>query len=230
MERLQENKLIKVFLNNNLTVLETSLNVTALNYQPYDPGLFLYKMILQRPIEQKFTDDFIELVYTTLVAWNMNARGAKLSDYSLFRDSILKNKDLIIKLANERIECLTDINFKSTILLMRGLFDNLQLVSIDKPLLVTFSKMIHFYMPNLFMPIDRKYTLTFFFNHYSVDKTVSKQFEKYSYIQTQLFEFIKQIDLSRFLNKSWNTNIPKIVDNAIIGYIKKSNYSAQQRV
>ena len=112
MERLQENKLIKVFLNNNLTVLETSLNVTALNYRPYDPGLFLYKMILQRPIEQKFTDDFIELVYTTLVAWNMNARGAKLSDYSLFRDSILKNKDLIIKLANERIECLIDINFK----------------------------------------------------------------------------------------------------------------------
>lgn len=229
MNTIQGNKLISVFLNDKISILENSLNETALNYRPFDPGLYLYKMILKKPIEQQFTDDFIELVYTTLVAWNMDSRGAKLSDFKVFRDSLLKNKDLIIRLSNKKIENLTDSEFNENISIIGRLFENLKLVAVDKPLLVTFSKTIHFYMPNLFMPIDRKYTLTFFFNHYSVDKSVDKQFAKYSYIQKQLFDFIKAIDLIKHIDNNWNMNLPKIVDNAIIGYIKNKNYGAQQQ-
>ena len=47
------------------------------------------------------------------------------------------------------------------IIILTGLFEKLNLVKTKSPL-VTFSKTLHFFLPNLVVPIDRRYTCDFF--------------------------------------------------------------------
>jgi len=69
---------LNIFLEEN-GLLDKSLKEVKDNYRPLDPGWYLYRKIcLEKDINKKFEDEFIELVYVTLSAWNMNSRGAKL--------------------------------------------------------------------------------------------------------------------------------------------------------
>jgi hypothetical protein len=85
-------KNLEIFNNENL--LEKALVITEKNYRPYDSGWYLYKLVSQYD-KNKYSHEFIELVYVTLSAWNMNSRGAKLNDFDLFKESIIKNKILL---------------------------------------------------------------------------------------------------------------------------------------
>jgi len=203
--------------------ITTLLEYTDKVYRPFDPGLYLYNLTLKKTIEEKFTDEFIELVYTTLIAWNMNQRGAKLSEFEEFKKSLLEHKEIIQSLAKYRIEELECIDsLKESI---RFLFINLNLVAEDKPKLVTFSKTLHFFLPNLLMPIDRAYTLMFFYNNVNFDKTKNdEQIQMYLAIFEQFRLFAKahfDSDAFKDCNKRWDKNIPKMIDNMIIAYVRQ---------
>ena len=97
------------------------------NYRPFDPGWYLYNKLLSE--NEKFKDEFIELVYVTLSAWNMNSRGAKLSEFSIFKKSILNNKDKLQNLSQLKIEKLSEVQFNSVLQDLELLFNNLTLVA-----------------------------------------------------------------------------------------------------
>ena len=99
-------------------------------------------------------------------------------------------------------------------------FDGLKFVASGKPKLVTYSKALHFFIPNLIAPIDRRYTLNYFFGNTSVPKTDFQQFEKFILVQKTFQDFSRQNNLSRYKNGYWNSSVPKILDNMIIGYLK----------
>ncbi len=71
--------------------IKSSLKKYEKSYRLYDPAMYLYKLILDYK-GNRFSDEFIELVYTTLKAWNMDSRAAKLSRFGTFKNSILQNK------------------------------------------------------------------------------------------------------------------------------------------
>jgi hypothetical protein len=194
---------------------------TSQKYRPLDPGQYLYKLVADHSMANKFTDKFIQLTYTTLMAWNMNQRGARLSKYNLFRNSLLKNRTIIKSLDKLKIEQVTDT--AEIMEKVQFLFKSLQLVKKGKPKLVTFSKTLHYFLPNLLMPIDRSYTIKFFYNYPGLPKDTDQQFIMYSQIFSEFVHLSKTYDFRKHLDKNWNRSIPKIIDNVIIAYIKKNH-------
>jgi hypothetical protein len=78
---------------------------------------------------------------------------------------------------------------------------------------------MHFLLPNLCIPIDRKYTLNFFYNNTYLNS--KKEFEIYTQINKLFLKIYNTHDLSVYLENGmiiWNTTIPKILDNIVIGY------------
>ncbi|MDR1787157.1 MAG: hypothetical protein LBR16_01700 [Treponema sp.] len=129
---------LSIFENADLRA--KTLEITAKEYRPLDPGWYLYRQVFHFTGD-KLSYEFIELVYVTLSAWNMNSRGARLSDFSVFEKSLLNNADRLKKLDGQKINMLT----VNTVLLdtLKELFFNLELVTKDKPALVTFSNGIY---------------------------------------------------------------------------------------
>ena len=196
---------------------ERALKETDENYRPLEPGSYLYRKILKYPLEEKFSDEFIELLYVTLAAWNMNSRGAKLQDYERFKDSIYKTKNLFIELNRYSLK---DINDQKVRDVLNKLFFESDLVAEGKPPLVTFSKTLHFMLPNLIGPIDRKYTLQFFYQNTNVPKSLERQFERFMEIEEKYNAIAQKIQFDKYRNSNWNSSIPKMVDNTIIGHMK----------
>ncbi len=197
------------------------------NYRPYDPGNYLYKLVVDvKDLSQKFSHDYIVLVYTTLSSWNMNSRGAKLADFEIFEKSLQSHKEDFFLLAEMKIGGINDFAVAQEVL--KRLFFGLELVGKndngkEKPRLVTFSKTLHFLLPELVPPIDRTYTLNFFFGHTQIPGTVEKQFGKFMEIFTAFNEFAKSNNLTAFKDDKWNFNIPKIMDNLVIGHVRLKN-------
>jgi hypothetical protein len=209
------------FIQNRERIVE-SLEQTKMFYRQYDPGWYLYrKIVSESEISAKFSKPFIELIYVTLAAWNMNSRGAKLADWDTFRSSIVQHKRLFVELANHRIDRLSEKQLEDLLKSnIKKLFFNLTLVAEAKPRLVTYSKTIHFMLPKLLVPIDRKYTLNYFYKHGNVPRSIERQFELFCEIQMEFRRFCAKVPLGQFRDRIWNANIPKTMDNIIIGYLK----------
>lgn len=192
---------------------------TTDKYRPLDPGQYLYKLVTDFDKGKKFSNKFIQLSYTTLMAWNMNQRGAKLSRYDVFKKSILAQSNTLRSLEKYRIESLKspeDLKPK-----IRSLFKSLRLVARGKPKLVTYSKTLHYFLPNLLMPIDRRYTLNFFYNSENFKNDETIQFELYWQIFTEFRKMSESYNFKKHIDRKWNRNVPKIIDNIIIAYMKK---------
>ena len=197
-----------------------SIDKTRRLYRQYDPGWYLYRRVTSHgTIADRFSDDFIELVYVTLISWNMNSRGAKLADWDTFKESIRHHRRPFVRLAKYKLERLSRPRLEEIVEGdLRTLFDGLRLVADSKPRLVTYSKALHFFLPRLIVPIDRKYTLQYFYRRNSVPESIDDQFTQLSEILEECRSFAASVHLEGFQDRRWNANIPKTIDNMIIGY------------
>lgn len=97
------------------------------------------------------------------------------------------------------------------------LFDNFE-VMVKKAKLVGVSKALHHLLPDLVPPIDRKYTLHFFYGNTNYSEKDQK--EKFLAIFDKFRLISKELDLTeKDLLGQWDTSIPKLIDNAIIGFV-----------
>lgn len=202
--------------------ISATLNKTVKDYRPYDPGWYLYRKLnrLQREGIDIFSDEYIELIYVTLSAWNMNSRAAKLNEFNKFKEIIRNNKELIKSLSKYKIEKIDEKDLISIIEILDKLFFKMKNICIQNSKIVTFSKCLHFLLPNLVVPVDRKYTISFFKKSTIIPTELDKQFKLYKNMFLAFVYLSKKISFSQYLNERWNENIPKVVDNLIIGYMK----------
>lgn len=202
--------------------IKSCLDKTTNDYRSLDPGRLLYIWAMNVPYKKRFDDEYIKLVYVTLKAWNMNSRGAKLHDYKDFSESLQMNKNKFDRLQSIKIEDFDKIDIN----LLSDLFNDLKL-SKTKSLLVTFAKTLHFFLPNLIVPIDRKFTLAFFDkeNQWTF-RSAKQQFSVFCNIESAFSKFIATHDLSAYKDCEWNQNVPKIMDNLIIGHTLNSEMEA----
>ena len=219
------------FLNDK-DIFTSSVKKMERDYRPLEPGQFLYTWLLKKNKEGNiFGDEYLELVYATLIAWNMDGRGAKLNEIDKFKKTIRDYKEEINSLRNYDIKKLSTEEIKEILNKFKKLFYGLELTGIlrgkkIKSKLVAFAKTMHFLLPDLVMPIDRSYTLYFFYGteQFSTYKENGKNNEKQFNIFKEIFYKVCELSKNDFVmnypkNKR-SPNIPKVIDNAIIGYKK----------
>ncbi len=179
------------------------------------PDLYFYKKTIElrrsKPLTELFeeSDRYIELMYATLTAWDMNSRGAKMKYFDGFKHSILANKERLIQLSSERLETLQKGRIGEVKTRLEQIYTNLHLME-SGGRLVSNSKVMHFILPDLIMPIDRQNTLNFFYGHTNELESYFIRIFGYSH------EIAQRIDLRQFLDDTWNLSVPKVIDNAII--------------
>lgn len=179
------------------------------------PDLYFYKKTMElrrsKSLGELFIepDRYIELMYATLVAWNMDSRGAKMKYFDDFKSNILVNKQRFIQLARYQLDKLSGGEFGEVKMLLAEAYESMHLMRTEGRL-VSNSKIMHFILPDLVMPMDRQNTLNFFFGNTNESRGLFLKAFTYSR------EIAQKIDLSQFLDKEWNQSVPKVIDNAII--------------
>lgn len=179
------------------------------------PDLYFYKRVLEVNFAAKSIDDFLgnnyhlELLYATLVSWDMNSRGAKMEYFDKFIESILSQKEKLKLLWRKQITELTDID--KTLNIVGDIYDNLDLMKTGGRL-VSNSKVLHYILPELLMPMDRQNTLMYFY------KNTMESKKKYLDIIYGSFDLIGEMkkDTKFYLDSEWNRTIPKTLDNAVL--------------
>ena len=180
----------------------------------FGPDLYFYKRTLSLRFSAKNLNAFVEddhnleMVYATLVAWDMNSRGAKIKYFDDFKRSVLT---CLLKLSNlealevqrgsidQKLDCIADI------------YENLHVMKTGGRL-VSNSKLLHFLLPRLCIPMDSKNTLKYFYG-YEAESGV-----KYMEIMQLGLEVIEspEDEWDRYLDDGWNATVPKLIDNAVL--------------
>lgn len=178
------------------------------------PDLYFYKRVLQERNNYPITSSFlgvnytIELIYATLVAWDMNARRAKMKYFDEFKENIISLTELFGKLEGISI---TDINGHNEVRnMLIEIYPRLNLMRTNGRL-VSNSKFLHFLFSKLLMPIDGTNTLNYLYDN------TGESLNKYLEIIDFTFEIsTHNIQWEQYIDNNWNISIPKIIDNAII--------------
>jgi len=112
--------------------------------------------------------EFYELLYATLKAWGMHKRKAKLVALDELRSSMLSNADALTELQGLNLR---DLDASAADAVARQLANLMQCIKVSGTgtKMVAFTKALHHLLPGLVPPMDREYTMWFFY--YPVDKT-----------------------------------------------------------
>ena len=88
--------------------------------------------------------------------------------------------------------------------------------------LISNSKVMHYILPDLVMPMDGQNTLEFFFGNQNETK------DKFLTILTCSREISQKTNLTEFLDNGWHQSIPKVIDNAILSF-ENPKYNKQSK-
>lgn len=174
-----------------------------------------------RSVVDAFYDDrYLNSLYAMLTAWGLHRMGpgnAKLRDIEDIRKSLIANADRIRVLQNLRLSDLGEPQMQRVRAEIWEVLSALK-VSRARAFLVANSKALHHVLPGLMPPVDREYTLSFFFEATSVDGREETAFRV-------MFPAFWDIARSRrrtikgwLRREGWSSSETKVIDNAIVGY------------
>ena len=200
------------------------------NFRSVTPSLYLYQKIFEKQKSANFhiekiisNQDFLELMYVTLVAWNMNMRAAKMVSLDSFSESIQGFGKNISQLGDIELQLLSGNELERVLQQLKPIFMGLKVMKSESNI-VGVSKTLHFLLPRLVPPMDRRYTMNFFYGHNNY-KSGDKEFTSFSILLREFHKVSRKLNLKTkdINNVLWNTTVPKLIDNAIIGYISKNS-------
>lgn len=184
-------------------------------------------LIRTRPYSALLSDDvFLEMVYATLATWGLDRMGVgkRLNGFDAFKATIQKkeNVDILVDLSGTKLQELSDEESGPVEERLGALYDGLADVMLTSSKLVGVSKTMHHLLPDLVPPMDRAYTLNFFYQRRYLATPPIQGNEKAKFIQ--MIGQFRAIARKRHLTKTsltrrWDTSVPKLVDNAIIGFV-----------
>ena len=158
------------------------------------------------------SDEYLDSLYATLVAFGMTKKGAKMQNRPIFAERVREYKRAIVALEGVGAAQIdADVTGK-----LWGIIQGMEL-SQTQSQTVTGAKALHHLLPRLLPPIDRRYTQRFF-RYYSSQF----QYNQEAAFNLMLFYFARiaqQVDLGGYVGTApWATSESKLIDNAIIGY------------
>jgi hypothetical protein len=190
------------------------------------PSLYFHFRTLERlqqhdRASSALQDDlFFEYLYATLSAWGLHRMGpgaAKLVDFPRLTQSIRNQQATIAKLERHKITELREDNVGYVTDLLWQVLGSIH-VSESQTRLVANSKALHHILPQLMPPIDREYTLRFFYGN----KTISGRDEQIFRELYPLFWRVASLSRSQILSsigRDFHTSETKVIDNAIVGFV-----------
>jgi hypothetical protein len=190
------------------------------------PSLYFHYRTVQRlaelgkPSIAVKDQTFLEYLYATLTAWGlhrMGPGGAKLVSFEEFSSSLEKQSERFDHLSTLRIESLDDADSKRIIESLWDITENIE-VSATESKLVAGSKVLHHVLPTLVPPIDREYTANFFLWR---NQMQYRQQEMFFDVFPRLVDLAKAVEAQCgvYLGRGFNTSLPKLVDNLIMGFL-----------
>lgn len=106
--------------------------------------------------------DFVELVYAVLATWGMDSQKARLQPFELFEVSVrrLVSTASFAGFQGARLEDIDDSWDDRLVGLYKHLESSCKIMR-SRSVLVGGSKLLHHLLPDVFPPMDRRYTLSF---------------------------------------------------------------------
>jgi hypothetical protein len=179
---------------------------------------------LQEMLEDKAV---LQKLYETLEQWDMNKRGARMVPFPRFADSVRFWKNSLLNLDKFKLHEDIETEFLSIFQILEKVFCNIKVME-SKRRIVGVSKTLHFFLPDLIMPIDSKYTMDAFYGYNKFSNSPKGEFKTFKDIFERTYEIASRLNLS--LEDAdgilWKTSVPKLIDNAVIGLDKCSKEEA----
>lgn len=212
-----------------------SLMSAPYNFKKGPSAYFHHKAIEYARNEEEFLEDrHLEYIYATLASWGMHRmgpKGAKMPEFEDFKSSIQAHKPFFDKVKSKTINNISHEEFEE-------ILDKLKTICFgQKPIqattsvskLVSSTKTLAHILPDLVPPIDRQYTLKFFYgikNHLiNNDDSGRKVFEdvmRYMYkVYSKNCQFERLASNIKSLDKCFCGSLPKIFDNVVINCTTK---------
>jgi len=190
------------------------------------PSLYFHFRTLDRlrkcgALATAFEDNlFFEYLYATLTAWGLHRMGpipAKLVDFETFRSSLRDQKSEIEGLEDCRLTRLSEGDLDVVVDSLWQILATLR-ISRAETKLVANSKALHHLLPQLMPPIDRQYTLQFFYGHKAISGRDEQVFREI-YGQFHRIGSRSEAAIHEYLGHGFHTSETKVIDNAIVGYV-----------
>ena len=186
----------------------------------------------QRALEVEYANwtDKVELIYAVLASWGMHrmgTTGSKMQPFPTFEKSIAA-----VRLELEKLQQAIPQNL--------SLYDWQKLERVFKEIkamasgttIVGNSKVLAHMIPNLVAPIDREYTLNYLFGSKMFQNGLEREWRLMRKIHEEFYYPISdneifQNNVKTWMDNSgsfpWDTSMLKIIDNLVIGAMRKKN-------
>ncbi|MBJ6799760.1 hypothetical protein [Geomonas propionica] len=191
-----------------------------------DATLSLYQKIITKHREANDIkslindDDFIKLIHSTLRAWDMDQRGARMACVEDFSRSVRNYTENLAELYNYKLYDDIFDDLSEIKRMLKPVFLNLKVMESTRKI-VGVSKVLHFLLPDLIMPIDGKFTLNGVFGYNKNSKDHDEEFKTFCEVLDRFYEIKERLDLGPedVDGEQWNQSVPKLIDNALIGFL-----------
>ena len=192
----------------------------------HGPSLYFHRRALEHDAD--FTHR-LELIYATLTAWGMHRMGkggSKMLPFEDFQKSMVPLKDRIDEAASIKPGEIGDDDWKR----IEFIFRDIKVMK-SRTSIVGNSKVMAHLLPNIIPPIDREYTLRILIGNTNIVNNLDKEWQLMREIISGFFIPVSVNPVFQLAAKGWmadqtafpwDTSIPKIIDNLIIGARKLS--------
>ena len=173
------------------------------------------------PCSALHSDEFLDYLYATLASWGMHRMGpggAKLADISQIKDSLVHQEASIREVQSLSMCTIPSAHVSHVTSTVWDILDSLR-VGTSGTKLVANSKALHHLLPALVPPIDRAYTLRFFYDNTTLSKGDEATFKEiYPYFHR--IAVTRREQITSHLGTGMNTSETKVIDNAIVGFVR----------
>ena len=192
------------------------------------PSIYFHNRAIEYSYWEFLSVRHLEYVYATLVSWGMHRMGntkTKLFDFNAFCLEIWRNKAFLEHCRYLSIDKLTILEFNELLPKLVTLCFSMKLSVSDSKIVANTKALAHI-LPNLIPPMDRRYTISFFYgDSASMNLSIDKEQAIFHSVMGELFQFSHDVDVVEKIGPilyqdSFSDSIPKIFDNLIISCLK----------
>lgn len=189
------------------------------------PSLYFHHRALS---EQENWTKKAELIYAALASWGMHrmgAKGSKMLCFDDFCESITTVQPDIAELRSKKPRDLSPDDWSAIEKVFKGIK-----VMASGTTIVGNSKVMAHILPNLIAPIDREYTFYYLFGKKGFQNDLEREWQLMNKILSDFYypiasnrTFLKQAKawMAKRNEFPWDTSILKIIDNLVIGAVRK---------
>jgi hypothetical protein len=168
--------------------------------------------------------EFLDGLYQTLQAWGIGARSSRLRTFEDFCAELRRHRGAIVALDSLRIDD-PDLDVASVRARLWSLVDDLVLVE-NRAKLVSGTKALHHLLPDLVVPMDRRYTQVFFGwqnpqFQYGQRECLADAFDAFVHIA-------RAVRPATFVGAGWRSSQTKVLDNGLVAVVGELNRVARR--